>query len=123
MLSAIKLQTNIIVKIVGVLLIFEIIGIFQSLTYTLSLYNSDPANSFEYRNIVYFLGMILPFIFLVQFFVHLRHSNKSNLSMTSRNHILFSIKNAFEQLKIYFLMLICVQVVNFAIDLFMWVAG
>ncbi len=119
MIADIKLQTTTIVKIVGVLLFFKVIGLLQTFTHTLRFYMDAP-DYFTFRSIIYFVCMIIPFIFLIQFFAHLRHAHKDPVHFTSRENVLMSLKNAFNILKIYFIVMMGTKVVYFLMDVFMF---
>ena len=119
MLTDIKLQTSTIVKIVGALLFFKAIGILRTFTATLRFHINAP-EYFTFRNIIYLVCMIIPFIYLIQFFSHLRHSNQDHLLSTRKEHVLMSLKNAFDILKIYFMVMIGTQVIYFLMDVFMF---
>lgn len=123
MLTRIKTQSETIVKIVGVVLFFKALGLFRSITSSVSFFDSDIPTSITIRSVIYFVLILIPFIFLIQFYAHLKQTNQDHIALSESDNMMMSLKNAFEQLKIYFMVLIGAQVVRLGMDVFSWGLG
>ncbi len=108
MIHEIKVQTSSIVNIVGILLILKGIGILRSIMSNFNIFSIEQVST-SMRSFVYLILLIIPFIFLVKFFMLMQSAN--------RNNGLIQLKDAFEQLKVYFLVLIISQIIRFGLDI------
>ena len=105
----IKKQLGVIINFVVILLIFKGFGILKSAGSSLSFMIDMISIGHSVRTIVYLFTLIVPFIFLVKFFLALQKAN--------RNNELILLKDAFKQLKTYFILLIGSKLLLIALDL------
>ena len=111
MLTSIQVQTKTILSIVGILLVFKAFGILRSISSTFMFLDIGLSNVATIRHFFYFAMLIIPFIFLVRFFLYIQKSHREN--------DVLQLKDAFEQLTTYFKVLIGTQLLMMVFDLSM----